>query len=308
MDLNAVPLRAFLAVAEARSFTRAASELNMSQPALSAKIRELERQLGFALLNRTRRHVELSPEGRSFLAHARRMVLETEWMHQKIRDIRRNAVRIGVPYYSSDISARVQITDDLIMRLGAEGIAVVEMSHDRLYRALAVEEIDLAVVFEPEERWFDSAITPTAAAGLIGEVIESRELQLEVPSSSVLFGKAVVQMSDLEGCSVASINRVHGVALSEGIARFLDMWGAKQFKLPEANARSTLRLARRFQVPAVSLGWFRPDPAPYGDSRLIPFEGGGIVTRMVVRRRSERLRPPAEACWKTVTGGAAFPV
>ena len=47
MDLNAGPFRAFLKVAELESFTRAAEALNISQPALSASIKELERIRGW---------------------------------------------------------------------------------------------------------------------------------------------------------------------------------------------------------------------------------------------------------------------
>ena len=67
MDLDGSPFRAFLAVAKHQSFTRAAAEMNFSQPALSAVIRELERRLGFALFRRTSRHVELTREGRDYL-------------------------------------------------------------------------------------------------------------------------------------------------------------------------------------------------------------------------------------------------
>jgi acyl-CoA dehydrogenase len=46
LDIHAMPLRAFLKVAELRSFTRASQTMHISQPALSATIRELERRLG----------------------------------------------------------------------------------------------------------------------------------------------------------------------------------------------------------------------------------------------------------------------
>ena len=50
-------LIAFLAVARQRSFTRAAAQLGVSQPALSLKIRTLEQRLGVRLLTRTTRSV-----------------------------------------------------------------------------------------------------------------------------------------------------------------------------------------------------------------------------------------------------------
>src|SRR5688572_1901033 len=71
-------LRHFIAVAERLHFGRAAAALHMSQPPLSRSIRELERRLGAMLLARTRRRVELTPEGTRFLEEARRVIAQLE--------------------------------------------------------------------------------------------------------------------------------------------------------------------------------------------------------------------------------------
>jgi DNA-binding transcriptional LysR family regulator len=60
-----------LAVAEAGSFTEAAAELYISQSSLSKQIIALERELGLVLFDRSRRRVELTPAGETFLRHAR---------------------------------------------------------------------------------------------------------------------------------------------------------------------------------------------------------------------------------------------
>ncbi|KNB53362.1 LysR family transcriptional regulator [Streptomyces caatingaensis] len=59
-----------VAVAEERSFTRAAESLNVTQSALSHQIKALEREVGGALLERLPRGVGLTPMGRAFLPHA----------------------------------------------------------------------------------------------------------------------------------------------------------------------------------------------------------------------------------------------
>jgi DNA-binding transcriptional LysR family regulator len=65
-DLSTRQLRAFLALAEQRSFTRAAEALHLSQPAFSALIRSLEEALDTRLFDRSTRSVELTAEGRLF--------------------------------------------------------------------------------------------------------------------------------------------------------------------------------------------------------------------------------------------------
>lgn len=67
-------MRAFLALATERSFTRAASACHLSQPAFSALIRTLEDELGTRLFDRDTRSVQLTPEGRLFEGPARQLM------------------------------------------------------------------------------------------------------------------------------------------------------------------------------------------------------------------------------------------
>ena len=64
-------LSAFMAVAEQRSFTRAAKQLNISTSGLSHAIRRLEEQIGVRLLTRTTRSVSPTDAGEQLLAHLR---------------------------------------------------------------------------------------------------------------------------------------------------------------------------------------------------------------------------------------------
>src|SRR5438477_9361829 len=78
MNLSTRQLRAFVALAEQRNFTRAAARVHLSQPAFSALVRSLEEALEQRLFDRSTRHVELTTEGREFEAPARRILAEVE--------------------------------------------------------------------------------------------------------------------------------------------------------------------------------------------------------------------------------------
>lgn len=73
-NLSTRQLRAFLALAEQRSFTRAAAACHLSQPAFSALIRTLENELNTRLFDRDTRSVQLSAEGRLFETSARQLM------------------------------------------------------------------------------------------------------------------------------------------------------------------------------------------------------------------------------------------
>ena len=72
LDLDTV--KAFIRIAELGSFTLAADSLRMTQAAVSLKLKRLEDRLGFRLVERTPRHVELSARGAGFLEHARELM------------------------------------------------------------------------------------------------------------------------------------------------------------------------------------------------------------------------------------------
>jgi DNA-binding transcriptional LysR family regulator len=71
-------LRYFVAVAEHLHFGRAAAALHISQPPLSRAVRDLEAQLGARLLARSKRRVELTPEGSRFYDEAKRLLGQLE--------------------------------------------------------------------------------------------------------------------------------------------------------------------------------------------------------------------------------------
>lgn len=97
-NLESDLLRAFVAVAEARSFTAAATRVARTQSAVSLQIRRLEDLLDCRLFERSRRHVALTRAGTDFLAYARRILRLQEEAVAAVNPARGEAiVRVGMP-------------------------------------------------------------------------------------------------------------------------------------------------------------------------------------------------------------------
>ena len=90
-------LAAFIAVADHRSFTRAAAALNRTQSAVSMQIRRLEERLGVDLFRRSKAQVDLSPSGEGLLGYARRILVLNEEAVGRVREHAvEGVVRLGV--------------------------------------------------------------------------------------------------------------------------------------------------------------------------------------------------------------------
>jgi DNA-binding transcriptional LysR family regulator len=96
MDVHVRELRYFLAVARELSFTRAAEQLYVSQPALSKQIRALERQLRVDLFERTAGGVKLTRAGTELIPHAERMVESWEAAKQALSKASACSLVIGM--------------------------------------------------------------------------------------------------------------------------------------------------------------------------------------------------------------------
>lgn len=80
-------LKAFVAVAEYRSFSVAAESLFMTQPAISKRIASLEQDLGIALFDRLGRNIQLTEAGARFLVSARRILNDIAVSREEVRTL-----------------------------------------------------------------------------------------------------------------------------------------------------------------------------------------------------------------------------
>ncbi len=138
-------LRYFLAVAEVGNFSRAAGQVNVTQPTLSAGIAKLEAQLGQRLFERDRKRVALTPAGSRFLKHAQRIAAEYELALREI-SATPPAPRLRVGVLSTFPTIRLEaLVRAHMARPGAETLEFLDGSERELKTWLEDERIELAV-------------------------------------------------------------------------------------------------------------------------------------------------------------------
>ncbi len=140
-------LRAFLTIARLNNFTRAASELHVSQSALTVQIRQLEDALGVLLFDRSKRRVALTQAGKEVLAPLERIVIDTEAVISHTRDmagLRRGFVSVAVlPSLSAGLLPAV--LQEFTKKHPAIPVQIKDMVAERVIDAVKKEEVDFGV-------------------------------------------------------------------------------------------------------------------------------------------------------------------
>lgn len=140
-------LRYFVAVAETQNFTRAAERSNVSQPALSQQIINLEAEIGHKLFHRLGRKAVLTEAGQTFLDRARRILFEVENAAKELSDhpslerrITVGAVQTVMPYLLTPFIAQCRTSHPNLL------IDAREDFRSNLLRGVLEGDLDLAVV------------------------------------------------------------------------------------------------------------------------------------------------------------------
>jgi DNA-binding transcriptional LysR family regulator len=147
MDLELRHHRHALALAEHRNFARAARALDISQPALSRSIQELERRMGTTLFSRARGGVEATDVGRIFLSKARAIVAhagDLEREMQRVRGLEVGELRFGAGVYPSEMFVAKAMAR-MAHAHPALKLTAVSNSVDTLLQMLRRREIDFAI-------------------------------------------------------------------------------------------------------------------------------------------------------------------
>jgi DNA-binding transcriptional LysR family regulator len=151
MNVQVGQLRCFLAVAEQRHFTRAAREIGIAQPSVSAQVRGLEGQLGTALFHRAKGKIALTAAGEALLPYARRILADVDAATAEVRDV--ESLARGRLAVGATPSLAVTLLPAVLARFHAAHpgieLALREAGSVDLVRALEEASVDVALVILP---------------------------------------------------------------------------------------------------------------------------------------------------------------
>jgi LysR family cyn operon transcriptional activator len=281
------PLRYFAAIARAGHMTGAARTLGVSQPALSAMVKKLEKEVGAELLHRTGRGVELTEAGRTFLVAAEDALRRIESGVHSVRELaglQSGSIRVGggatattylLPAVVSEVRRRYPGLRFYVREAGSSAIAGAVLSG----------ELDLGIVTLP--------LPPAAAGGakdLLTAPLVEDELRLIVPEGHPLSARKSFRWADLAGQPVVAFEA--GTAVRTMIDQASAAAGVSLSVVMELRSIESIKqmVAAEIGVGFVSrfaLGGGSGDGLSCRDQRLF--------RRLAIVRRADRVPSPAAA-------------
>ncbi len=145
-------LQIFEAVARHLSYTRAAEELHLTQPAVFTQVKQLEDAVGMPLLDRIGKQLHLNDAGREVLTTSRETVQAIERLEMRLADLqglKRGKLRIAIVTTAKYLIPR--LLGEFCTRYPGIEAALVVTNRETLLERLAANEDDLVVLGTPPE-------------------------------------------------------------------------------------------------------------------------------------------------------------
>ncbi len=192
-------LRYFVAVAEELHFGRAARRLAIAQPPLSQQIKQLEEEIGVALLTRTKRLVQLTAAGEVFLAEARKSLTQADHAVRAARRAARGEIgQLAVGFVSSAVYGKIPFIFRLMRtRYPEVSLLLQDLTSQEQVEAVKAGRIDVGLVRPPV----------SSAESLALRVIWQEPLMVVLPQGSPLASEREIAVESLAEESFIQIPR-----------------------------------------------------------------------------------------------------
>ncbi len=189
-------LEYFVAVAEAANFTRAAARIHVAQPAVSAQIARLERELGELLFDRGRREIRLTAAGQAVLPHARAAlaaIADARTAVAELSDLVRGSVTIGtVTAHDVDMPGLLAQFHDAHPNVD---ITLGTANSDELIEGIRTGRLDAAIV----------SVGTELPAGLGAVMVTDQPIVAAVGLDDPWRGRRTIRLEELAGRPVIAL-------------------------------------------------------------------------------------------------------
>jgi DNA-binding transcriptional LysR family regulator len=145
-------LSVFEAVARHRSFTRAAQELHLTQPAVSMQIKQLEENVGMPLIEQLGKKIYLTEAGHELYHYARliaQQLAEAEAVMGELKGLKRGKLKISVASTANYFAPQLLAT--FSQRFPTVTVSLIVTNRQVLLQQLAHNEMDLAIMGQPPD-------------------------------------------------------------------------------------------------------------------------------------------------------------
>ena len=206
----------FCAVTDTMNFTRAAEMLFVSQPALSRQISDLERELGVTLLDRSKKPLQLTPEGELMRNQARSILMQTEQLQSMLNKnseahIQEQLLWVGMtPDSGNNPMVRHEISEAIYQkRSQIPGLRIIFQQNDvaGLKSALMQKNLDMAVYLTNRMPPSEALVTVPYRQERMVMLLRSKRIYPDTPESvkSVLNHRGIMLLErEFMGLSCAS--------------------------------------------------------------------------------------------------------
>lgn len=145
-------LEMYLALAKTRHFGKAAEEIGVTQPTLSAAIKQLEEQLGVMLVYRGSRFKGLTPEGKRVQDWARQIVSDARSMKEEMRFARQGlSGNLRLAVIPTALTASSQLTAHFVQRHPNVRLSILSRSSTQILEMMDNLEIDAGISYLDDE-------------------------------------------------------------------------------------------------------------------------------------------------------------
>ncbi|WP_176597858.1 LysR family transcriptional regulator [Sphingobium sp. 15-1] len=183
-------LRYLIAAAEAGSFSRAARSMNIKQATLSRHVLEVEKRLGMMLFDRRTRGATLTPNGKTYLRTAQRIVREFEELNAWVSATKNGEIgKLAVGFYTSFSAGNLRATlSEFGERYPDVKVRGFERDRDLLLAGIENSLLDIAIM-----------IGDTPYPGLMSRSFWSERILVAIPEGHSLAARDRIHWSDLTG-------------------------------------------------------------------------------------------------------------